>query len=320
MEIVVFDGKGGVRRVERLEGPPSSGFVWLDFARDGSAGWAAEVRRITGVSIHDNHIADALNLGHPSYFEGTRDYEMLVFRSLAPEAGGERFETRPTAFFLGERWLATVREPDSRSVAAVKDRLGTRAGRAPQEPAALMHQVLNAMVDRFLTMREVLSGRLDRWQGELLNPDRPFTDWRELMALDAELRRLEVLCEGQEDAVETWRGETGLELGEGLSVRYNDLLEHVRRVLGHARHLQGQIQSLVQVHFAALAHRTNEIVRVLTVMAAVFLPLTFVAGVYGMNFEHMPELGYQYGYFVVLGAMGVLAVGLVGLFRWRRWI
>ncbi|HSH28987.1 MAG TPA: CorA family divalent cation transporter, partial [Thiohalobacter sp.] len=81
-----------------------------------------------------------------------------------------------------------------------------------------------------------------------------------------------------------------------------------------------EVEALVQLHFSAVAHRTNEIVRVLTVISAIFLPLTVIVGVFGMNFDYMPELAWRYSYFIVLGAMAALAIGLLALFRVKKWI
>jgi len=77
---------------------------------------------------------------------------------------------------------------------------------------------------------------------------------------------------------------------------------------------------VIQLHFSAVAHRTNEVVRVLTVVSAIFLPLTLIAGIFGMNFQNMPELHTHYGYYASLGGMLVLAVVLLGVFRWKRYI
>jgi magnesium/cobalt transport protein CorA len=135
-----------------------------------------------------------------------------------------------------------------------------------------------------------------------------------------QLRSLRTLCEEQEVAIEAWREGTRAELDDSLAVRFNDLLEHVRRVLSHARSMQEATESLVQLHFAMVAHRTNEVMKTLTVVAAIFLPLTLVAGIFGMNFQHMPELGWRYGYAAALAGMVAVAAGLALWFRRRRWI
>jgi len=154
----------------------------------------------------------------------------------------------------------------------------------------------------------------------LLDPKHPFNDWLALMNYRSQLRILELLCEDQEDAVTQWRENTDIDLSEHLTVRINDLVEHIRRVYKFATNQGIEVESLVQMHFSAVAHRTNEIVRVLTVLSAIFLPLTLVAGIFGMNFENMPELKLHYGYFIALGGMAALAAGLLVLFRIRHWI
>ncbi len=245
---------------------------------------------------------------------------MLIFRGLAPEIAEESFTSRPTTFFLFDRLLVTVRPPDSRSITAVKTRMLMNEGRIPQTPVGLLHIILNTMIDRFLAIREPLAQQLVDWSRDLLDPSHPFNDWLALMHHRSQLRVLELLCEGQEDAVSLWRENTDIAMSEHLSIRINDLVEHIRRVQNFATHQGTEVESLVQMHFSAVAHRTNEIVRVLTVLSAIFLPLTLVAGIFGMNFENMPELKLHYAYFVALGGMAGLAIGLLILFRVRHWI
>ena len=319
MEIISF--AGGQRPV-RQDGPPgfpAQGFLWLDFERDDEPAWAREVEALTGIKVHDRHIQDSLNLAHPSYYDGTSDYDMVVFRSLAPETEEGEFATRPSVFFLFERLLVTVRPRDSRSIGLVKTRLLDGNIRIPKLPASLMHQIINAMVDRFLAMREPMTIQLDSWRDALLDPRNPFADWQGVLAYRTQLRKLEMLCEGQQDALTEWRELSGMELDEHLAVRYNDLLEHVHRVYNYAVYQQREVESMVQLHFSAVAHRTNEIMRVLTVLSAIFLPLTLISGIFGMNFEYMPELKTHYGYYVTLFGMLVLVVALLFLFRIKKW-
>lgn len=321
MQVLHIQSRERIEAPETLSHLPAEGLVWLDFIREQEPDWPAEVRRLTGVEIHEGHVRDSLNLAHPSYSDSTSDYEMVIFRSLAPEPEQDHdFSSRPTALFLFERVLISVRPQDSRSIQAVRGRLSNRQGRIPARPVGLMHLILTNMVDRFLQMREPLTEQLETWRRDLLDPGHPFDDWLALMNHRSQLRQLELLCEGQEDAITVWRDTTGVDIDDHLAVRYNDLLEHIRRVMKFATDQQSEIESLVQLHFSAVAHRTNEIVRVLTVISAIFLPLTVIVGVFGMNFEYMPELAWRYGYFIVLGGMATLAIGLLVLFRVKKWI
>jgi Mg2+ and Co2+ transporter CorA len=94
----------------------------------------------------------------------------------------------------------------------------------------------------------------------------------------------------------------------------------VQRVIKFATDQKFEAEALIQMHFSAVAHRTNEIMRILTLLSAIFLPLSLIAGIFGMNFEYMPELKYHYSYFIVLGGMITLAVVLLVLFKIKRWL
>lgn len=319
METYWIRESGPPERLERVDGLPEEGFLWIDFVRDESPEWARDLESATGNRIFEAHVTDSLNLAHPSFFDITEDYEMLIVRGLATDETETLFETRPTAYFLLDRVLVTVRPPDSVAAQKVRNRFAEKAFKIPRRPAALLHYLLNFTVDRFLALREPLMNQIQEWQERLLDPRDPFDDWTPLMNRKSHLRRLEVLCEEQEDALVAWREGTRTEFDDHLSVRFNDLLEHIRRVLSHSQNLQNEIETLVQINFSATAHRTNEVMKVLTVISAIFLPLSLIAGIFGMNFEYMPELRLRYAYFVVLGCMVLLGLGMCLVFKRRGW-
>lgn len=299
---------------------PSEGYVWIDIVREEEADTLTDLQRITGLDLHENHVTDSLNPEHPSFHDSTAQYDMLVFRSPGTDIRSPDFDSRQTTFFLTQRILITVRSQASHSVPLIRQRLGDGRSRVPAGPMGLMHMILTAMVDRFLAMRGPLAEELEHLRTTLLDPDDPMDDWSVLMDYRARLNRVELLCEGQEDAVTVWRDSTTLEFDEHMQIRFNDLLEHIRRVMKFVVAKQQEVESLIQIHFSAVAHRTNEVVRVLTVLSAIFLPLTLVAGIFGMNFEHMPELSHPYAYFIALGGMAALGIGLLILFRYKRWV
>jgi len=320
MDLIYIPESGDPERRDSLDQLPSRGFVWLDIERESANDWVQLITHLSGVTLHEGHVKDGLNARHPSFFDGTSEYEMIIFRSLAPDSKEGQFASHATAFFLLDNLLVTVRPANSRSVAAVKTRILSKQGRVSRRSFGLMHQIMSTMVDRFLAMREPLSEQLQRWRHDLLDPHHPYSDWMELMDYQSQLRTLSLLCEGQEDAIIQWREDTSAEMDEHMAVRFNDLIEHIGRITRFAGEQQKEVEALVQLHFSAVAHRTNDIVRVLTVVSAIFLPLTLVAGIFGMNFQNMPGLGYHYGYFVALGGMVTLAVVLLIVFRIKRWI
>lgn len=320
MDILLIDTDQVTQLTALPEILPDQGFLWLDVVRGEDIDWPQQLLNLTGVTIHERHISDCLNDTHPSHYDSTNNYEMLIFRGLSPAGQTAVFNTRPAVFILLDRILVTIRPEDSVSVATVKPRLLDKVIRIPRRPAGLMHQLMTIMVDRFMATREPLLERFDRWRTELLDPKNPYEDWMEIMNYTSDLRRLERLCDEQITALQSWQEDTEIEFDDHITVRFNDLVEHIQRVLKFATNQMQESEALVQMHFSAVAHRTNEIMRVLTLLSAIFLPLGLVAGIFGMNFEYMPELKMHYAYFVVLGGMVTLAVVLLILFRIKHWL
>jgi magnesium/cobalt transport protein CorA len=302
------------------EALPGKGFVWLDLTYGEVEHVQPEIERLTGVRIFDDHVSDAGNPAHPSFFDNTDQYEMVIFRGLAPDSGVERIATRPMTLFNLERLLATVRAPDSRSVEQVKSRFLATPAKCPANPDDLMHRLLSAMVDHYLDLRQPLTRRLDRWQKLLLDPRKPFREWAKLLESRAEIRKLQDLCEEQRDAIQEWRDYRLTDMSATLQVRIADLVEHIERVLRHARTIEGQAESAVQLYFAATTYRTSEIMRLLTIITATFMPLTLITGLFGMNFEFIPGLHSPAGFWISLLGMAAVVAAMLAYFRFKRWL
>ena len=335
---------------------PPHGFLWIDVTHDevaaDTSAWRDAIAKATGVHIYDPHLTDVTNLSHPSYFDSTQDYAMVVFRKLALDGTGTagasdesghrrkippaltKLATKPVAFLLMENALVTVHAPHSRTIETARHRLlefgNKRDGaphslRPPATPEELMLRLLNAMVDQYLALRQPLTTQIDRWQRALLNPRSPFNDWNALLDARIELRKLDHLCEGQRDAmqelrdymVDTTDSPHNSRSKDLMLVRLNDVMEHITRVLNHAQRLEASIESAVQIHFSAMAHRTSEIMRTLTVITAMFMPLTLITGIFGMNFAFMPLLQDESGFWITMGIMSLIVVTLLVVF-WRK--
>ena len=320
MEILHFVNGQPPRRLESLQHLPTAGLVWLDWVREESAGWGQEVHRLLSVEVDPEHLCDADNGIHPSYFDGTSSYDMLIFEGLGPAEEPIPLETRVAAFFIFDRVLCTVRAPDNVSVVLTKQRLLDGRLRAPDTVIKLAHLVVDTMVDRFLDVRQRLDRRFTQLQDELLDPKSPMEDWRELLNGRRVARQLEALCESQLEALDAWRRGTRFKWNKPEEIRVRDLSEHVTRVLHHASDQERDLEAAVQLHFASVSHRTNRVVQTLTVLSAIFFPLTLITGIYGMNFEYMPELHTRYGYYFALGLLVVIGGGLTWYFRRRRFL
>ncbi len=210
------------------------------------------------------------------------------------------------------------------------DARSTGARGVPTNPADLMLRIINHAVDGFLLLRRELSQQLDNWQADLLSPNSRGANWHALLDARQTLHQLDETCEDQRaairawiEALKTWSPDATLmddHQRDLLQVRSRDVLEHIERVVGHVNQLEHNAETAVEIHFNAQSHRTNEVMRTLTVLTAVFLPLNLIAGIFGMNFEFIPFAHQANGFWLTMLAMTVIAVVLTAFFLRKRYL
>ncbi|MDQ3059062.1 MAG: magnesium transporter CorA family protein [Pseudomonadota bacterium] len=317
----------------------------------------ATLQLLCGTQLVDLHVSDLLNNQLPSHYDYTSQYDRLVFRRLAAGQSetdlaqpGEplhqpikrtgpavlkRIDTSPVGFAVFDRVLLTVHPAGCtvREAYALKLLTATsieaRANgvKLPASPADMMLRIVNLMVDGYLALRRELTHQMDHWQSELLRPDSRFTNWSTILDARLALHQLDEICEDQRaavqdwiDSIETWPDpETPAAKRERdlLKVRSRDVLEHIERVVHHVRRMEQSAETAVQMHFSAQSNRTNDIMRTLTALTAVFLPLNLITGFFGMNFEFLPVIHSATGFWWTFGLMVLLVVVVVSVF-WRK--
>ena len=315
------------------------------------------LQRLCGQALLDFHVSDLLNRQLPSHYDYTSQYDILVFRRLATSRaaaaqdsealdplrhsgeGGppilRRIDTSPVGFAVFDRLLLTVHPSDCTVRDAYAAKLMQSGGsdlrsmgtRYPASPADLMLRIVNLMVDGYLALRRELTHQLDHWQAELLNPKTRFANWAALLDARLTLHQLDEICEDQRacmqdwiEAIKTWPDASNpaeARERELLQVRSRDVLEHIERVVHHVRRLEQSAEAAVQMHFSAQSHRTNDIMRTLTALTAIFLPLNLIAAIFGMNFDFIPLLHLHSGFWWAMGSMLLIAASL-GLVFWRK--
>jgi Mg2+ and Co2+ transporter CorA len=297
----------------------STGFYWLDIERT-ETDWYREAQQWLPAPLHERHIRDTLNETHPPFYDGTDDYDLLVVRAMCSGCPPESPDTHPIALIISGNAVVSIRPPGDPVFVKLRERFQDARARSPASPGVLVYLLLDQVTNTLLSGRDATSELLSQWQVQLLERNELFKDWQALTKLHGQLRRLEVVTESQMDAISQWREQTSLVLEPSLAVRLNDLEEHLRRVYHHATVVQHDIDTLVQMYFSANAQRTSEILQFLAIISAVFLPLNLLAGVFGMNFAHLPLLQLPYGHWIVAGVMLVIVTGLLLWFLRRRWI
>jgi len=333
--------------------PP--GYLWISCSRHDLETRQPEIQAallaLCGTQLVDLHLSDLLNHQLPSHYDYTSQYDLLVFRRLAAGNGDvpsdnqptarsgppilRRIDTSPVGFAVFDRVLLTVHPQDCSVRDAYANKLLLSANaesraagvRLPTSPADLMLRIVNQMVDGYLALRRELTHQLDHWQSALLSPKARFNNWGALLDARLALHQLDEICEEQRsciqdwiEAVKTWpdpKSPAEERERELLQIRSRDVLEHIERVVHHVRRLEQSAETAVQMHFNAQGNRTNDIMRTLTALTAIFLPLNLIAAIFGMNFEFIPLLHLHNGFWWAMGSMLFIAIGL-GIFFWRK--
>ncbi len=356
--------------------PPTDGFVWLFFDRDEFENhlpfMQQAAQKIGGSALLDLHCQDLGNAAHPSHYDFTSIYDLIIFRRLATQVetraeaeheaaieayhgqGGQprikprgglaafnRISSRAVGFVVFDRLLISVHPRGcytaksfiERSLTDAKFSVDTVSARSriPTSPADLVLRMVNAMVDSYLDVRKELTTQLEHWQAELLKPNSRVINWGALMGARSQLHVLEDLCDEQHDAMQEWLdslreqpmssfaadAQLAQTRRDQMVARARDVIEHIQRVVHHARRLEQSAETVVQIHFSAQSNRTNSIMRTLTALTAVFLPLNLITGFFGMNFEFLPLIHTASGFWWVFGFMILLVVVVVTVF-WRK--
>lgn len=259
-----------------------------------------------------------------------------------------KLRTLPVGFAVFDQVVISVHPPDCSVLRAYAARLtmlgmpesahssagavGVPGGlaRLPDSPAELMLRIVSLMVDDYLDLRKVMTRQLDRWQQRLMRPNTRFDDWDSLLQSRQALHHLYDICEDQRgamsrwmDVLEDWPKPSDHEAQhrhDQLLVRSRDVMEHIERVSHHVRMLEQSAETAVQIHFNIQSSRTNDVMRTLTAITAVFLPLNLIAGIFGMNFEFIPWLHATTGFWWSLAVMGLIAFVLLGYFARKRYL
>lgn len=270
--------------------------------------------------IHPLVMEDVTALEQRPKLEDYGEYLFAVLNMLSIEKETGRLLSEQVSIVLGDRFVLSVQEDVGDLFGPVRDRLRTGKGKLRKMGAdALAYSLLDAVVDGYFTILEALGDQVEALEEELVtNPTRETLhalhgQKRELIFLRHSIWPLRELIGSLE------RGESPL-LSEQLAPYLRDLYDHTIQVLETVESLRDTLSGLLDIYLSSISNRMNEIMKVLTVISTLFIPLTFIVGVYGMNFRFMPELEWHWGYPVVWGVMITVAAFMLRYFHRKGWI
>ncbi|HEY56778.1 MAG TPA: magnesium/cobalt transporter CorA [Dehalococcoidia bacterium] len=271
-------------------------------------------------NLHPLLLEDILNTEQRPKMEDFGDYIFLVVKMLYYNDQAEQVEAEQVSLILGSSWVISFQERPGDVFNAVRERIQKGKGRIRKMGADyLAYSLLDAIVDNYFIIMEKFGDRIEDTETELAaSPTRQTlqairTIKREMIFLRKSVWPLREVVSSLE------RGESPL-IHESIGIYLRDVYDHTIQVIDTVESFRDMISGMLDIYLSSISNRMNEVMKVLTIFAAIFIPLTFVVGIYGMNFEYIPELKWHWGYFGVLAIMASIAGVMLFYFKRKRWL
>jgi magnesium transporter len=265
--------------------------------------------------LHPLSLEDVVHSHHRAK---TEDYDHYLFVVARMVTSGVRLATEQISMFLGRDFVLTLQDgAPGDCLDAVRQRLERGHGQMRRNGADyLAYAILDAVIDSYFPVVEDYGERLDELDEQLMGPGR-YDAISQVHQLRSELLMLRRLIWPHREAVNSLLRQTHDFVSEETRVYLRDSYDHTIQLIDVVEVYREMCSDLRDYYLSILSNRANEIMKVLTIIATIFIPLSFIASVYGMNFRYMPELNWRYGYPAALGLMGVVGAGLV-FYIWRH--
>jgi magnesium transporter len=296
---------------------PEGSFDWVGLAHP----TPEEMELIrTQFGLHPLAVEDALN---PNQLPKTEIYGkqllFIVARTAAMEEG-EKIDYGQTAIFLGRDFVVSVRQGSTRAHVALRDRLEHDTEQLAEGPDYVAYAILDFIVDGYQPIMDKLDLAVQAIEERTIEafPDRPTL--RRIFRLRRQLRRFERIIGPMEAACDRLVRHELVMVDPEARVWFRDVLDHCHRAMARASSLRDTLATIVETASLLEQHRQGEMTRQLAAWAAILAVPTAIAGIYGMNFDVMPELRWRYGYFAILGVIGLICVGLYARFKRIGWL
>lgn len=296
--------------------PQSGTMLWVDISGldDPSGRVLSEVFK-----FHPLAVEDALSVTQFPKIEPYPGYLYVVLHGIDFTASQHQFATRDVDFFLGSNYLVTIHDGESRSIAKVRGVCEKHTHVLREGPVALMHRIVDQMVDNYRPMMEGFEEEIDNLEEEAYLGNSNMV--RRVLRLKRDLASLRRILIPQRDALGRLARREFEAINDEMSYRFRDVYDHVVRLTEEAMLFQDRVTGILEINLATVSNRLNQVMKVLTVLSTIFMPLTLLSGMWGMNvtLPHLPG-GDAAQFWWVSGVMVALTTGMLAFFRLKDWI
>jgi magnesium transporter len=319
--ISVYVHRDGVtKQVERVEpewlDPAAKTMLWVDLAKPGED----ELRLLSDLfRFHPLSVEDARSAMQFPKVEPYQGYLYLVLHGIDLKKGQTQVATHDTDFFLGRNYLVTVHDGTSRSIDRLRNLCDQHERILAEGPVGVLHRIVDTMVDHYRPAIEELENRIARLEEVAFTGQQQMV--RQVLKLKRELAELRRVLIPQRDAIGRLARREFPQISDEMAYRFRDVYDHVTRYAEEAIIFQDRVTGIVEVNLSTVSNRLNMVMKVLTVMSTIFLPLTVLTGMWGMNIAlpRFPGSDAQQFWWIA-GIMVVIAVLMLTVFRRNKWI
>ncbi|GIP11323.1 MAG: magnesium/cobalt transporter CorA [Paenibacillus macerans] len=298
-----------VEDVELTTTPPEEGFYWIDADVDD----LALLQPL--FSLHDLAVEDCLTEEEQRPKIETYDnHYFIVVNSIRYD--DEEIFLRALNIFLGRHYIITVTKQKINELRAVKPILWEQE---VSEPDRFLYLLIDLVVDNYFIVGDRIEVKIEKLEEDILMHTKR-SHLNEIIGLRSEILWLKKVLGPQKEVINILNKKDLRLIDDQLQKYFSDIYENAVKISENFDTFRELVGNLREAYQSAIANRANEIMRVFTAITTIFIPLTLITGIYGMNFDNMPEIHSQYGYFIVLGIMLVLGLGMFYIFRKRDWI
>ena len=270
--------------------------------------------------LHPLLLEDILNTEQRPKMEDYANYIFVVLKMLYSGENKDGIEAEQVSLILGSNFVISLQEREGDVFDPVRDRIRKSKGRIRKTGSDyLAYALLDAIVDNYFLILENVGEKIEETEEQLATNPNPETLQlihalkKEMIFLRKSIWPLREMVSGLE------RCESSL-IHESTGAYLRDVYDHTIQIIDTVESYRDMISGMVDIYLSSISNKMNAVMKVLTIFASIFIPLTFVAGIYGMNFEFMPELGWHWGYFALLGFMAFVGVSLMVYFKRKRWL
>ena len=328
MEVLVY--RKGAKSIEEGFAPEDlpelladqNNLVWVDFLGETDEEIERAKHLLLNVfKFHHLTVEDCLETRNQPKVEAFPDYVYFILHGVKNETNSANFVTKELDCYLGTNFVVTFHTERFRSIKKVKQQIRNNTFACQRGAAYVLHQILDYLVDLYMPVVDDFDNAINELEDRVFLMKRGNNEiLEEIMDLRRSVARLKRISARQLDVLYRIAHGEFPQIPEHVLPFFRDVHDHLLRISDLSENYRDLVAGLFEIHFSVIANKTNDVIKFLTIFSSIILPLSLIAGIYGMNFQNMPELKTRYGYFITIGVMIFVTIGLLFYFWRKGWI